>query len=137
LGDGAYLGTEAVSSGAITLDDSPTDSHTGLGYTSTVKPSKLDIDGMGILLTKKITRGFLNFYETLGGKYGVDTSNMETITFRTGADELGSPPDIFTGTKQVTFDGGYEKEGNVIVQQEQPLPMTVRGLILDLGVYRE
>ena len=135
LGDGAYLGTDTVSSAAIDLDDNTTTNHVGLAFTSTVKPMKLDIEGMGIVIMKNIAKAIISFYNTLGGRCGSGTNNMDVITFRTGADELGSPPDLFTGIKEISFPGGYEKEGNIIVEQTQPLPMTVRGLFLKLGVY--
>lgn len=135
LGDGAYLGTETVSGGAIALDDNTTTNHVGLAFTSTLKPSKLDIDSLGLNLKKKITLAIISFYNTLGGLYGVSTSKMETITFRSTGDTMDGSPDLFTGIKEVQMNGGYEREGNILVQQEQPLPMLTRGLYLDLGVY--
>ena len=127
LGDGIDLGTFTVSGGSITLDNAVTTAQVGLAYTSTLKPSKLDIEGMGIALTKKITRAILSFYQTLGGEFGVDTSNMDSVPYE--------DTNLFTGTVIVPFDGGYEREGDIIIRQTQPMPMTTRGLILPLGVY--
>ena len=134
LVDGAVVASDTVSGGAVDGDDG-TENRVGLGYISQVKPSKLDVEGMGIALTKRITEAVLSFYKTLGGQYGPTTDDLDTIPFRTT--ETDSAPDLFTGVKELHFDGGYEKEGDVIVYQDQPLPITVRGLILDLGVYQE
>lgn len=136
-GNGANLGTYTVSGGAITLTSAVTSAKIGLYYPTSVKPTKLDIGGLGISTTKKISKAIISFYRTLGGRCGSDSSNMETITFRTGADHLGSPPSLFTGIKEISFPGGYEREGNIIIEQKEPLPMTVLGIALDLGVENE
>jgi hypothetical protein len=134
LGDGAYLGTEAVSGGAIALDDDSTTNHVGLAFTSTVKPMKLNVEQLGIAATKKIAKAIVSFYQTLGGQVGRNSSNMETVTFRTTDDTMDASPDLFDGIKEISFPGGYEREGDIIITQTQPLPMIVRGAILVLGV---
>ena len=100
--------------------------HIGLNYVSTVKPSKLDIEGMGIILTKKITKAIVSFYQTLKGKVGHSTSAMETVSFGT---------ELFDGIKEVPLADGYDRDGDIIIQQDEPLPMTCRGLVLDVGAH--
>jgi hypothetical protein len=82
LGDGAYLGTEAVSGGSVALDDDTTVNHVGLAFDSTLKPMKIDLERMGIALTKKIVDAIISFYNTLGGRYGNTTSNLYPIILR-------------------------------------------------------
>jgi hypothetical protein len=135
LGDGAYLGTDTVASGAITLDDDTTTNHVGLAFTSTLKPSKLDIESLGIAIIKKVVTAIISFYNTLGGKYGDTDTDMYDVIFRDRDDTFGSAPAIATGIKELPFDTNYEREGNIIIEQEDPLPMTVRGIILPTGVY--
>lgn len=134
LGNGAFLGTYTVNAGSITLTSAVTKAQIGLAMTSQLKPMKLDIEGLGITTTKKITRAIISFYESLGCQFGPDIDNLDTITFRDAADSMDGSPDLFTGVKVVSFDGGYEKEGNIVIKQSQPLPMTVRGIALELGV---
>ncbi|MCP4537771.1 MAG: hypothetical protein GY832_11560 [Chloroflexi bacterium] len=135
VGDGAYLGTEAVSGGVVALDDDTTVNHVGLAFTSTLKPSRLDIENMGISLVKKITKALISFYNTLGGKYGATTSDMYDIVHRDRDDAYGSPPSLYTGINECPYDGEYERDGDIIIQQDQPNPMTVRGVIIPTGVY--
>ena len=101
--------------------------HVGLNYESTVKPTKLDLEGMGLILHKKLTKAIVSFYNTLKGKVGTNTSgNLETISFDTA---------LFTGIKEVPINGGYEREGDLIIKQDEPLPMVCRGVILNLGAH--
>ena len=103
-----------------------TTNHVGLHYTATLKPSKLDLEQMGLILTKIITKAIVSFYNTLKGKVGTKTGNMETVAFGT---------DLFTGIKEVPINGGYEREGDIIVEQDEPMPMVCRGVILNVGAH--
>ena len=135
VGDGAYLGTEAVSSGVVALDDDTTTNHVGLIYTSTLQPSKLDLEQMGIAWIKKIVMAIVSFYQTLGGKAGDSSEDLTPIIFRDRDDEFGSSHGLTTETLELPLDTDYEREGNFTIVQDQPLPMTVRGIILPIGVY--
>jgi len=123
--DGVLAADQTVAAGVVT--GSGTVNHIGLAFISTVIPSKLDIEGMGLILTKKITKAIVSFYNTLMGKVGTtSTGTLETVSFGTV---------LFTGIKEVPLNGGYEREGDVIIKQDEPLPMICRGMILDTGVY--
>ena len=127
LDDGVVTTDQVVTGG--TLPDMPTGTyHIGINYVSTVKPSKLDIEGMGIILTKKITKAIVSFYQTLKGKVGVESSDMETVDFGTT---------LFDGVKEVPMADGYDRDGDIIVKQDEPLPMICRGIVLDTGVHNK
>ena len=66
LDDGVVVATQVVAGGVVTGISGTY--HIGLGYTSTLKPSKLDIGGFGLALTKKITLAVISFFNTVGGK---------------------------------------------------------------------
>jgi hypothetical protein len=123
--DGLLKADQTVTAGAVT--GSGTVNHIGLAYTSIVIPSKLDIEGMGLILTKKITKAVVSFYNTLMGKVGTtSTGTLETVSFLTT---------LFTGIKEVPLNGGYEREGDIIVKQDEPFPLICRGVILDAGIH--
>ena len=123
--DGVVGADQTVAGG--TLPSMPTGTyHIGLNYTTTVKPMRLDIEGMGLVLTKKVTKGIISFYNTLKCKFGPDTTRMETVSFDTA---------LYSGIKEVPINDGYDRDGDIIIKQDEPLPMTVRGMVLDTGVY--
>ena len=124
LDDGVVVADQVVAGGVVVGITGTY--HIGLNYVSTVKPSKLDIEGMGIILTKKITKAIVSFYQTLKGKVGVDSTAMQTVDFGTT---------LFDGIKEVPMADGYDRAGDIIIQQDEPLPMTTRGLVLDTGVH--
>ncbi len=122
LDDGVVVADQVVTNGAVSGITGTY--HIGLNYVSTVKPSKLDIEGMGIILTKKITKAIVSFYQTLKGKVGVVSGTYETVDFGTT---------LFDGIKEVPLNDGYDRSADIIIVQDEPLPMTCRGLVLDVG----
>ncbi|KKL48656.1 hypothetical protein LCGC14_2323330, partial [marine sediment metagenome] len=113
LGDGLVQATKVVNgSGVITAATTATKYQVGVGYTATVKPMKIDLQGSGLTVTKKINRGVFNVFETIGGQVGTSTSALHDIPTGTAA--------LFTGSKEIPLSGGYSREGDIIAQQTQP-----------------
>ena len=115
-----------ITAGAVVPALTGTTNHVGLNFVSTLTPSKLDLEGMGCILTKKITKLIVSFYNTLKGKAGTKSTRMETIGFGTT---------LFEGIKEVPVNGGYEREGDLIITQDKPLPMHCRGVIIETGEF--
>ena len=126
LGDGLVQATKVVSSGSITAATTASKYQVGLGYTSTLKPMKLDIADLGLATTKRINKAIVNVFETIGGEVGTSTSDFEDIPTGTGA--------LATDHYEISMPGGYSREGDIIIRQTQPLPMTALSLTLEVGI---
>jgi hypothetical protein len=132
LVDGAVHPNETVTAGAITLDYYGNKIHIGLPYTSTLEPMKIHAgsqQGTSRGKRQKINRLTALFYETVGGKAGPDSDNLKSIPFGTGVQ-----PELFTGDVDVEFNSGWDNEATVTIVQDQPLPMTVIGLVPHVSV---
>ena len=123
VADGVVGTSEDVTSGAVD-GDTGVDNHVGLAYTSTLIPSKIDIESMGIAINKKIITAIISFYNTSRGEYGV--AEFYTLS-----------PTYATGIQEVPVNAGYEREGNITIKQASPCPMTIRGVILPVGAYNK
>lgn len=132
LADGATHPDATVSSGQITLDRSATKVHVGYGYNSDGKSLRLEAgaqDGTAQGKTKRIHRVVIRLNESLGLKVGPSFDNLDTVYFRTSADEMDTAPALFTGDKEVLWDGDYETEGQLCWRQDQPLPLHILALM--------
>lgn len=132
LADGAAHPTKVVSGGAITLDRSATKAHIGLGYNSDVKTMRIEAgsqDGTAQGKTKRIHRVVARLFETLGLKAGPSEDNLRAISFRKTSDPTNDSPPLFTGDKEIVWDGDYEKEGQMFFRQDQPLPFTLLAIM--------
>ena len=138
--DGSTHPDKTVSSGAITLDRPTTYAHVGLGYTSTLKTMRIEKgaqDGTAQGKIKRIHDVTVRFYRSVGAKVGSKTTQTDVIPFRSSADAMNQPVPLYTGDKSVEFDGAYDTDGFVVVQQDQVLPMTVLAIYPRLITFDE
>ena len=131
LGNGYVERNLTVSDGGITLQNKASRVHIGLPYTSEMQT--LRIDNGNVLDTiqgrnKKISRLSIRFEQSLGGWYGPDLDHMREIKYGLPA-QYGQTPDWITGDKDLTMSPSWNKDGQIVVQQRDPLPMTLLALI--------
>jgi len=105
----------------------------GLGYTSTLKPMKLNIENQGRSATYHILEGVLSLFKTMRGEWGSSTDNLNPIVYRKAGESSAEFP-LTTDDIEMDFEGEYDKSGTVIVRQTDPVPMTVLALSLDVQV---
>lgn len=136
LAQGGNHADKVVSAlGYVTLDDdlTVTDAQIGLPYTAIIKPMKIPQGELLAASLKRITEWAGNWYNTGYAEYGSDNSvansDMDIIEFRE-ADDEADVPELFTGSKELDWPGGFEDEGNVIIQSDRPLPMCVLSLTM-------
>lgn len=129
LGNGSYLGTEVVASGAIALDDATTVNHVGLPYTSKILPMKID----GEVAVKRVRHIVLNVNNSLGGHYGRLENDLNNIVLKTTGDVMDTDGALYTGHVELPFDGRYDRQGDIFVTQDKPLPMRIVGMSVSLS----
>jgi len=132
-GDGGAEDNDVVVGGALTLDAYFNKIHIGLPIRARLQPMKPDIGGsygtsQGI--NKRIDSLVARFENTLDCKYGPDENNLIDIVF----DEDGTGR-MFTGDKDVDFDGDYDSDGLTLFESEKPLPCSINGIIIKLKGY--
>jgi hypothetical protein len=128
LADGAVHPDVTVTGGQITLTRPVGKVQAGLGYRSLVRmlsPESGGGPGPAAGKTKRVSEMVLEFYETLGARYGIDNNGLDVIPFRSGGDTMDNPPPIFTGFKKVLFPKGHGRRIEPVVTQDQPLPATL------------
>lgn len=128
LADGSAHADKTVSGGSITLDRAAEKVHVGYHYDSTVETLRIEAgadDGISQGKIKRIHGVTVRFLETVGADVGPDTNNLDTIQFRDSSMAMDEAVPLFTGDKEIAFPSGYDSDSRVVVQQTQPLPMTV------------
>ena len=138
--NGAAQSDKIVASGAITADYAMTVGVAGLRFTSTLRTMRIEggaQSGTAQGKSKRIHEVTLRLLKTLGAKVGTSSSTADIIPFRSSADEMDEPPAMFTGDKQIEFDGDFDSDGFITVVQEQALPMTLLALYPELTVFED
>jgi len=138
LANGATHPNKTVSSGGITLDFAVTKAHIGLNYNSTLQTMRIEAggtEGTAQGKTKRIHEVVLRLFRTVGVKVGSSETELDRIPFRSSAQSMSAAIPLFTGDKEIEFRGGFDTDGFVVVQQDQPLPLTVIGIFPRLITY--
>jgi len=122
--------------GAFTLTGNFTKVAVGLPYNSILEPMGLDVDpatGVHFGLMRQIREVSVRVSKSLGFTIS-DGTREYPVSFRTTNDNMDEQVPLFTGDKEVSFDGDFELDSRLIIKQTQPLPLTVLGLAVKYQV---
>jgi hypothetical protein len=113
------------------LDQQVTSVEVGLAYTpeiTTLPPEMQLPDGVSVGQKRRVVRAVLDLVSTLNVKAGGTRILLRSVT-----DDFSQEPTSLTQRKEV-YLLGWSKEGRVTVTQEEPLPMTLNGILLEVEV---
>jgi len=131
VADGVVVPQQEVSGGQITLPYAALAIEVGLHYKSTIidLPPEIPTNiGTSQGQTMSVNKCTVRLYETIGLQV-----NGQIIPFRKwGQDNWDEEVALFTGDKSITVLGG--NNGVVTIEQDQPLPFTVLGIIKEMSI---
>jgi hypothetical protein len=137
LADGAPVADKVVSStGVVTLDAAASVVHIGLPYETVVEPMRIDSDpnaGVSQGQVKQIRELVVRLNQSLGLSYG-DGVTFRTLSFRDTSDDMDAAPPLFTGDKEIEFDGAFELDSRLVIKQTQPLPLCLLAIVVKYAI---
>jgi hypothetical protein len=136
-GDGGFAGTYTVTSGTITLSDHYNTVHSGLAYTARLQPMGLEFASTGGVLQgliKAIRATNIRFDRSLSCSVGPTWSDYDSYSFKHFDDPLEAAPPLFTGDKRILFDGPFDRESAICIQDAFPVPLTVVSIVAEYEV---
>jgi hypothetical protein len=139
MANGAVDPPAVVSGGQIELHGEHTHVVVGLPYLSRLSPLLNEDekrDGSTSGRTYRISKLILEFWNSLGltltrknNDEGENAPITEEIPFRQPSDLTGTPVPPYSGYKVIDFPEGSARNMDVILEQNQPLPMTVISVV--------
>lgn len=118
-------------SGNLTLTDAVTDVEIGINYTptlTTLPPEFQLANGVSMGQKRRVVRVVLDLNESLDVK-----TKGTNLLIRRVTDDFSQEPTAVTERKEV-YLLGWGKEGTVTLTQDQPLPLTLNGLMLEVEI---
>lgn len=118
--------------GEIVLDRDHTEVLAGLNYRTRIETLPIEAGaaiGSAQGAIKRIDRAVVRFSRTVGAKIGPSDTELETLLFRPTTVPMDEETPLFTGDKEVKFDGTVDRDARVVVIQDLPLPMNVTAII--------
>lgn len=134
LADGGVVGA-TVSNGTLTLPNAATKVVGGLGFQAQLQTMYLDAGEPTIQgKRKKIAALSVRCMESRGLRAGRTFDRMVAIKELNRAVVLGNPIPLVTGDERVIMDPLWDVPGQICLQQNDPLPVTVLGVIPEIEV---
>ena len=137
LADGNVQPQQVVVDGAVTLERAASALAIGLPYQSQLKTLSIDLGGQPTNQTKRMKVSAVNvrMQDARGLKVGHDFDDT-VIAFkeRNRSQQMGQAIDLITGDERVVMDSLWKTPGQIVVQQDDPLPCTVLALVPELQV---
>ena len=118
-------------SGQLTLSEAVSSLEIGLDFTpelTTLPPEFQLPDGISVGQKRRIVRAVLDLNEALNVK-----TRGTTLLIRRVTDDFSLEPVAVTSRKEV-YLLGWSSEGTVTITQDQPLPLTINGILLEVEV---
>ncbi len=138
LADGGTVADEVVASASITIDRWANKVVAGMPFTSILETMPIVFSGQtgsAMAKIKAIRKVTFDFYQTLGVEYGIDADNLRPINFQTTETPMGEQIPLFDGFVNETFQQGYKRQSSVYIQQDKPLPVTLRAIIPEIEIF--
>ena len=135
LADGNVHRSMVVKNGSVSLDLPASVVHIGLPYLSEIETLELNLPTQETIRDKKksITNVSLYFDTTRGGWIGEKREKMSEIKPRNTSDGYGRI-EPFTGLSSTVISSTWNKGGSIVVQQRDPLPMSILNAIPSVTV---
>lgn len=137
LVDGAVVDPQTIVGGVLTLPDGITGNVItfGLPYVSQIQtlPMALEIAGYAQGMPKNINAVYLRAYRSSGLFAGPTFDELIEAAQRT-TEVFGTPPDLVTGEFEIVTKGAWNADGQVCLEQRDPLASTLLSMTLDVAV---
>lgn len=136
LADGQVVRNLTVSAGgSVTLPNAASTIHIGLPYTATLTTLALNEagqqDGTGLSRRKLLNDARISVMDTLGLKAkGIASTDTYDLFMRDQDDPVNAQMNLRTGTYPLNFDMSWRDDGQFTLFSDDPLPCTIRGLIM-------
>lgn len=135
LADGGTVYT-TITNGTLTLPYAATKVVGGLGFQAQLQTMYLDVPGEATIQgkRKKISALSVRCMESRGLKAGRTFERLVSIKELNRSVAMGNPIPLVTGDERVIMDQLWDTPGQICLQQNDPLPVTVLGVIPEIEV---
>lgn len=135
--DGAKRPAQTVTAGFVRIAE-PAASlvHIGFPYRHRIKTLRPEapLNVTAQARAKRITKVNLRLLESMGGQVGTPDGRFEALLYRTPQHAMTEAVPLFTGDIEIRFPAGFDDEGQMVIQSDDPLPMTVLAVVYEVQI---
>lgn len=133
LADGNVVSGLVVTGGKVTLPFAASKVTAGLPFTAQIQTLPMVAEtqkGVTVGKPSSVSRIAMRLLESRGIKAGPNADRLEVVRSRTG-EAPGEPNRLLSGIYEANLQPAITGEPSVVVQSDDPLPMTVLGVFID------
>jgi hypothetical protein len=134
LGDGNVFTPQVVVGGAVSVSQPCSKIHVGLAYTAQLQTLYLDTGEPTVQGKRKNIAAMTMRVDQSRGLAAGQTFDALTAYKDRNFNTIGQPIELFTGDQRLLIGGGWTTEGQVCIEQANPLPCTILGVIPEIQV---
>ncbi len=111
------------------MDSSASTVHAGLPYTTIIETMPIVFtsqEGSTASMRKQCAQLDINMYESLGTKFGIEGDTNEVFS--------SSDTTLVSDWKKLAFMHGFDDDITIYIDQDDPLPLTLRALIPKISI---
>jgi hypothetical protein len=134
IGDGMLQDPPVIApNGTVTLAAPASVIMIGIANKAILETTKIQMEAGRI---KKIGSVQLNFYDSLTASVGPSGGRLYPVFFTASeVDRYDSPITPKDWAYNLEIDGEFDRDGTVVVECEEPLPCTIKNIIMKVDVY--
>jgi hypothetical protein len=134
LADGGVSPQQVVRNGSVVLDAPASKVHVGLPYVSQIQtlPLSMQTQAFGQGSVKNINKVHLRVLASQSFEAGPTFAKVRPYASRS-SEPYGTPPDLLTTEVPITLSPEWQRNGQVCIQQSQPLSMMVLGMAIEVA----
>lgn len=137
VADGYITDDEVISSGSLTIDSFASVVHIGLRYAANIKLLPVEVPSQGTIQGRERSTALVHIHLT--NTYGLklntsDTDITDTIKFLKFPLVTDQAPDFVNGLISVHPPSGYDRNSQLELIHDVPLPFTLNYIVQDLDV---
>jgi hypothetical protein len=135
LADGSVSASQIVSAGTITLPAAASVVHVGLAYSSEIKTLDFDLAQARAPANAKrrVTEVVVKVERSRGLWVGPDADHVVEVKQR-DVEPYGDPIELFTADIKIAIPPSWGRSGSIVLQQLDPLPLTVLAVLPEVEV---
>lgn len=135
LADGNVVRGLTVTDGTVTFDSEFSKIHIGLSYVPELEtlPAVLQAEALSQGAAKNVNRVHLRVNDSRGFYAGPASDLLREYPQRT-SEAWGDPADTVSGVLDELIDGDWNQEGGIIIQQQDPLPLSILSIAMEVAL---
>jgi hypothetical protein len=135
LADGAVIPNLTVTNGSITLETAASKINVGLAITARFKtlPITLETQALGQGTQKNVNQIHMRVSDSSSIHAGTTYATVKEFAQR-ASEPYGSAPALKTGEIDLVIDSDWNDNGEICVQQVDPLPLTVLSITTEVAI---